>query len=226
MNESALERMCGVSAEGMDYRVPQKTIWQINNALPDEFDAREKWPDCMTIQEIRDQSVCGSCWAFGAAEAMSDRICIHSDEQLHIRLSSEDLLGCCSDCGDGCNGGIPGRAWEFWVHEGIVSGGSYGSHDGCQPYLIAPCTNGHCPEAKTPACQHECQDDYHVSYKQDKHFGKKAYSIGPKEHLIQQEILENGPVEAAFTVYKDFFSYKSGSRCSDRRINANYNWST
>lgn len=29
---------------------------------------------CPTIQEIRDQGSCGSCWAFGAVEAMSDRV--------------------------------------------------------------------------------------------------------------------------------------------------------
>lgn len=28
----------------------------------------------------------------------------------------------------GCNGGFPGAAWHYWVRSGIVSGGSYGSH--------------------------------------------------------------------------------------------------
>lgn len=30
--------------------------------LPENFDARQQWPDCPTIQEIRDQGSCGSCW--------------------------------------------------------------------------------------------------------------------------------------------------------------------
>lgn len=42
--------------------------------LPENFDSRENWPKCPTIQEIRDQGSCGSCWAFGAVEAMSDRV--------------------------------------------------------------------------------------------------------------------------------------------------------
>jgi len=45
-------------------------------AIPDSFDSRDAWPGCDSIKEIRDQSTCGSCWAFGAAEAMSDRWCI------------------------------------------------------------------------------------------------------------------------------------------------------
>lgn len=30
--------------------------------LPDNFDSRTQWPNCPTINEIRDQGSCGSCW--------------------------------------------------------------------------------------------------------------------------------------------------------------------
>jgi cathepsin B len=40
--------------------------------------------------------------------------------------------------------------------------------------------------------------------------GASAYSIHVNEAQIQSEIMTNGPVEAAFTVYDDFPSYKSG----------------
>ena len=33
-----------------------------NLILPESFDAREQWPNCPTIKEIRDQGSCGSCW--------------------------------------------------------------------------------------------------------------------------------------------------------------------
>lgn len=34
-----------------------------NEALPENFDARERWPECSSLlNSIKDQSNCGSCW--------------------------------------------------------------------------------------------------------------------------------------------------------------------
>jgi len=185
--------------------------------LPEQFDSRTNWPNCPTIREIRDQGSCGSCWAFGAVEAMSDRVCIASKGAQNFRFSSEDLVSCCWTCGFGCNGGFPGAAWNFWVHKGIVSGGSYGSQQGCQPYAVAPCEHHiigprqNCSEGgRTPKCQKSCETTYDVPYKKDKHHGSKSYSIKREIDQIQAEIQANGPVEGAFSVYEDFVNYKSG----------------
>ena len=48
------------------------------------------------------------------------------------------------------------------------------------------------------------------TYKEDKAFGDKGYSIPNDVAAIAQDIMTYGPVEAAFTVYADFPSYKSG----------------
>lgn len=185
--------------------------------LPENFDSREQWPDCPTIREVRDQGNCGSCWAFGAAEAISDRICIHTKANDHVRISSEDLLSCCESCGFGCNGGYPGSAWKYWKNTGMVSGGSYGSHQGCQPYEIAPCehhTSGNRPnctgDTDTPVCTKMCEKGYNVAYDEDKHYAKSSYGLENDERRIMSEIYKYGPVEAAFSVYADFPTYKSG----------------
>ncbi|KAJ8933055.1 hypothetical protein NQ318_000810 [Aromia moschata] len=92
------------------------------------------------------------------------------------------------------------------------------SEEGCRPYEIPPCehhVNGSRPscngdDAKTPRCHQECEKGYAVPYAKDKHYGKNAYSISNRPNEIQAEIMNNGPVEGAFTVYEDLLSYKSG----------------
>lgn len=40
--------------------------------------------------------------AFGAVEAISDRICVRTSGRVNVEVSAEDLLTCCGDqCGDG-----------------------------------------------------------------------------------------------------------------------------
>jgi hypothetical protein len=79
-----------------------------------------------------------SCWAFGAVEAISDRICIASKGQLQVEISSENLVSCCSSCGDGCEGGFPESAWQYYKSEGLVTGWLYNTTGNCQPYSIPP----------------------------------------------------------------------------------------
>ena len=67
--------------------------------LPDHFDARKEWPMCPTIGHIRNQGKCRGCWAFAAAEAMSDRICITTNGKLIVELAALDLISCCRRCG-------------------------------------------------------------------------------------------------------------------------------
>lgn len=209
--------LLGVHEDAHKYRLPE--IWHPmeNVPIPESFDSREQWPECPSIGEIRDQGSCGSCWAFGATEAMSDRLCIASNGRFRADVSAEDLLACCHGCGNGCNGGFPAAAWEFWTSDGIVTGGLFGSNQGCQPYDFPPCehhTKGPRPPCgkiqPTPKCVKLCHSGYNESYTSDKTFGQRAYSLARHVEQIQLEIIKNGPVEADFTVFSDFPNYKSG----------------
>ena len=186
--------------------------------LPDQFDAREQWPNCESIREVRDQSSCGSCWAFGAATAMSDRVCIHSNQQDQRRISTEDLLECCRICGMGCNGGFLYTTWLQWRLFGIVTGGLYQDTKWCKPYAFPPC-NHHskgpfedCDKYhfNTPKCQKKCENaSYDKNYDQDKIKASKVYKVSGEQNIMK-ELVENGPVEAAIKVYEDFLLYKGG----------------
>ncbi|XP_047430278.1 cathepsin B-like [Mugil cephalus] len=212
---SYLKGLCGTILNGPKLPEVAHDVEGIN--LPDNFDSRQQWPNCPTIKQIRDQGSCGSCWAFGAAEAISDRICIHTGGKVSVEISAEDLLTCCDECGMGCFGGYPSAAWDFWAQKGLVTGGLYGSKVGCRPYTIAPCehhVNGTRPpcqgEQDTPKCVLQCIDGYSLSYPKDKHLGKHTYNVPSKQEQIMTELYKNGPVEAAFSVYEDFLLYKTG----------------
>lgn len=219
-----VKNMLGINLDNSDERFPRKEI-QVAENIPATFDARTHWPECPSIGLIRDQGGCGSCWAFGAATAISDRICIASGRKIQVNISTEDIVACCKDC-RGCGGGNPYDAWKYWQTDGIVTGSLY-KGDGCMPYTIAPCehwTDGplpKCPDAlgsesiqweKTPQCTKQCQSGYPRSYGEDKIYGDEPYLIETNSPAkIQTEILQNGPVEAVFNVFEDFAFYKSGS---------------
>lgn len=173
-----------------------------NLKLPTNFDAREEWPQCVSLQTILDQGHCGSCWAFGAVEALSDRFCIHNNET--VTLSENDLLSCCGfECGYGCNGGYPLRAWQYFVRSGVVT-------TECAPYFdAAGCQHPGCdPLYPTPECVQECKDN--TDWQTVKHYASSAYRVGSDPYDIMAEVYTNGPVEVSFQVFEDFAHYKSG----------------
>ena len=196
--------------------LPEKKFKLKNNDLPESYDPRDKYPKCESLNEVRDQANCGSCWAFGGVEAMSDRICIHSGQKLQTRVSAQNLLACCTSCGFGCDGGLPSSTWRYWQNTGITTGDLYGDNKSCQPYFLPPCdhhiegSHGACPPTvDTPECKTDCSDGNKKEYSSELTYGENAYSISG-ENNIMQEIYENGPVEGSFLVYEDFVTYKSG----------------
>ncbi|NXE41719.1 CATB protein, partial [Ptilorrhoa leucosticta] len=159
---SYVKKLCGTFLGGP--KLPERVDFAADLELPDNFDSRTQWPNCPTISEIRDQGSCGSCWAFGAVEAISDRICVHTNAKVSVEVSAEDLLSCCGfECGMGCNGGYPSGAWRYWTERGLVSGGLYDSHVGCRPYSIPPCEHHFqtCPIIISP-CRTPSSGRHHV----------------------------------------------------------------
>lgn len=142
------------------------------------------------IHPIRDQQRCGSCWAFSAAEVLSDRMAIASGRASPM-LSPEDMVSC--DGGDmGCDGGRLASAWSYLKNTGIVS-------DACFPYAAG---NG-----TAPTCPQKCADG--EAWSSSKVKASSVYAINGAASM-QQEIMTKGPIQVAFQVYKSFMSYKSG----------------
>lgn len=159
------------------------------SAVPTSFDWRSQSPNC--VHPIRDQQQCGSCWAFAATEAFSDRFCIASGGAVNVVLSPQDMVSC--DPWDmGCNGGILSWAWSYLSNTGVVT-------DECTPYVSG--------DGSVPSCPKTCAD----GSARNKYKCAKSSTVNAKGvSAIQSEIYANGPVETGFDVYEDFFSYKSG----------------
>ncbi len=166
--------------------VNEETAEDLGFTADESFDAREKWGS--KVHTIRDQGQCGSCWAFGATEALSDRFAIETSTD--VVLSPQHLVSC--DNGNfGCNGGYLNKAWAFMQKTGVAT-------DECYPY-----TSG--TTQVDGECFTTCSDGsaftlYHAG----------QYAMTSSVSKTQQALQQDGPVEAAFTVYEDFMNYKSG----------------
>ena len=197
------------------------------DAVPTEFDWRTdpRAAKCPSLKEIRDQANCGSCWAFGSTEAMTDRMCIASNGTVTTHLSAQDVTSC-DKLGDmGCNGGIPSSVYSYWALSGIVDGGNYGDKtSGCWSYQLEPCAHHvnsskypACPdEVKAPKCARECESA-DKTWAESKVKGSKGYSVCQSTEgastcaqKMAADIYQNGPITGMFFVKQDFLAYKSG----------------
>ncbi|CAG2104214.1 unnamed protein product [Medioppia subpectinata] len=187
--------------------------------IPDQFDSRDRWPECQSIKQIRDQGHCGSCWAIATVAAISDRICIASGGKQQPEISLEDLLTC-GHIGGCIIGNSPIRVWFHYIINGLVTGGDYDSHRGCKPYTIPP--SDHTPVVYKPApwCEPTCIDGYNKTYAADKYYGSVVYGYRNNNRDVQRDIMTNGPVVAIFDWWEDLEYYKSGvyHRVTDRPI--------
>jgi C1A family cysteine protease len=181
MEDNPLHHMSLETVKGLlgtiydtDSDFPEPVMSSSNAALPANFDARTQWSTC--VHAIRDQASCGSCWAFGASEALSDRFCIASGGKTNVVLSPEDMVAC--DTAElACDGGYLNKAWNYLTNTGIVS-------DACFPYTS--------DKGKVPSCPKSCTGTGSwTKYK------CKANSVvtARTAAAIQQEIYTNGPME-------------------------------
>jgi cathepsin B len=202
--------------------------------IPESFDSVDNWPECAkVIGDIRDQSNCGCCWAFGAAESASDRMCIATNATLAMPLSAQDTCFCGS--WSGCDGGFLAEAWGYIQSSGLVTGsqnnqtGPFGSDGYCSSFSLPHCHHhgpqrndpyppenspGCPPVQSSPQCPSKCDATSkfpHNSFAKDKYtFQGSVATFGPDADGIAQAIMTSGPVEVAFNVYSDFENYVSG----------------
>lgn len=172
--------------------LPRREVFYGDSSdLPESFDSRVQWPDC--VHPIRDQQQCGSCWAFAASESASDRLCIATKGKVNIVLSPQELVACDTN-NYGCQGGYVDKSWDYIKTKGLVT-------DECFPYTAGSGSEGKCL-TKKGLCADGKTKALRYKVKQHRNFATISDA--------KTKIALAGPIEAAFMVYQDFMSYKGG----------------
>jgi cathepsin B len=152
--------------------------------LPEEFDARQKWPKCMDAP-LYNMGNCTASWAIATASSLSNRHCIADPEnKADLMLSAQQLLSCDSQ-NRGCSGGDIDSAWHFVEREGLLS-------EICFPYQAdssVSCNSGCTTEKPLKAASHCMMNN---------------------ELAARKEIFKNGPIVAPVFLNDDFLVYRGG----------------
>ncbi|EAR83820.1 papain family cysteine protease (macronuclear) [Tetrahymena thermophila SB210] len=147
---------------------------------------------------------CGSCWAFAATSALSDRIKIARNATFpDINLSPQFLLSCQQDQEDlGCNGGDARNAFA-WIHSNNIT------DETCSVYRAKGYTNGQActQQIKCQNCSPligcKSQTNYQI-------YGVSEYGDVSGEEAMMQEIYQRGPITCGIAVPDALLNYTGG----------------
>lgn len=161
---------------------------EVGTEPPTDFDAREKWPDC--IHNMVNEGKCLSSWAIAISSVLSDRTCIHSKGVTNLQLSAQYLVSCDKN-DNGCRGGDNGKdAFQFLIDTGTPT-------EECIPFVSGN-------DGKDGTCTNNCVKGTFEAHK----CAKIVY--GASEVGIKRELMTSGPMFCRFDLFKDFEDYKSG----------------
>lgn len=238
--------LCGLksgAAEDLEQAVRRGVAHEVTltGLLPSHFDAAERWPVCAkVINDIRDQSNCGCCWAFGPASAASDRLCIATDGAMQVPLSAQELCFCARD--EGCGGGFARTSWKYILEHGLVTGGqqvvngsrnpdAFAEQRFCSKFSLphchhhgpqredpfAPEGDDACPEVRpseSPSCPQSCDadaDQLHGSFWQDRYrLDGGVVAVHRDASTMALSLVRDGPLSSALEVHEDFENYVGG----------------
>ncbi|XP_018419034.1 PREDICTED: zingipain-2-like [Nanorana parkeri] len=152
------------------------------------------WRESKCVTNVKNQGLCGSCWAFATVGVIETQNCIKS-KQL-VELSEQQFVDCDST-NDGCCGGIPAKALDYVTHYGVMKAKDYEYSE------------------KQSACMFKNDDalKFNVS---------KFYVLLGEENMASSLALD-GPITVGIDASEDFQLYKDGiftGECTEQPTHA------
>ncbi|XP_003221753.2 cathepsin O [Anolis carolinensis] len=145
---------------------PEVRVEEIDKPLPAKFD----WRDKGIVTKVRNQGVCGGCWAFSVVGIIES---VHAIKRNVLEELSVQQVIDCSYINSGCRGGSPVGALG-WINQTRVK--------------LVRDSEYHF-QAETGLCRYFSRADFGVSIK-----GYAAYDLSDQEDKMKKLLLEWGPL--------------------------------
>jgi C1A family cysteine protease len=164
--------------------------WFPSSAMPSPSNPQFSWRD--KLSPVRNQEICGSCWAFAALGAYEGSQSLLNDEKLD--LSEQQLVNCVaphvSTAGDNCRGNMPATALDWMTLNGSPTEQSL-------PYAgrMASCNSGLRTDFRAISWGFVSEDDPRLV---------------PNVEAMKEAIAAHGPIVATVFVNDSFQSYTGG----------------
>lgn len=153
--------------------------------IPESMD----WRQHGAVTGVKDQSFCGSCWAFSATGALEGQYFRKTGHL--VSLSEQELVDCSSAYANhGCNGGLPNRAYLYAIQTGVDSEASY-------PY-----------SGESGICRNNLQPLFHAQNQKIKATGLVQISKGDEQKL-KEAIATIGPISVDIDASHPSFQHYS-----------------
>ncbi len=155
---------------------------------------------------VHNQGDCGSCWAYAAIAALEAMVNIQKgNPDIDLDLSEQQLVSCCTQGCNGCNGGNTYLAWNYLMeNDGAVLESMFPYRgidaNGCYSWKSEECDR----DPITCDMKEDNWDDFLVPV------GDKGYYNDADFSLVQYVLANHGPVATYMLIYSDFRYYNGG----------------